>query len=144
MRETQSYSLYKNLIKHIAKMRKDIESTSNSNRWKRKQYPAVTVGAKYDTSEHIENHHDYSGYNDFEQPLLVALLNNYGKLNHKDLQSGNHVGHCAENYAATKILKDLHKNGLSIPLSNIEFTDAIRPRTWKMIDWCSICRNIFS
>lgn len=144
MRGTQSYSLYKKLIKHIAKMRKDIESTSNSNRWKRKQYPAVIVGAKYDMSEHIGKQHDKSEDKDFEEPLLRALLNNYGKLNHEDLQSGNHVGHCAENYAATKVLKDLHKNGLSIPLSNIEFTDAIRPRTWKMIDWCSICRNIFS
>lgn len=144
MRGTQSYSLYKKLIKHIAKMRKDIESTSNSNRWKRKQYPAVIVEAKYDMSEHIGKQHDKSEDKDFEEPLLRALLNNYGKLNHEDLQSGNHVGHCAENYAATKVLKDLHKNGLSIPLSNIEFTDAIRPRTWKMIDWCSICRNIFS
>ena len=144
MRGTQSYSLYKNLIKHIAKMRKDIESTSNSNRWKRKQYPAVTVGAKYDMYEHIGNQHYKSGENDFEEPLLDALRKKYGELNHIDNQSGNHVGHCAENYAATKVLKDLHKNGLSIPLSNIEFTDAIRPRTWKMIDWCSICRNIFS
>ena len=144
MRGTQSYSLYKKLIKHIAKMRKDIESTSNSNRWKRKQYPAVIVGAKYDMSEHIGKQHDKSEDKDFEKPLLDALLNNYGKLNHEDLQSGNHVGHCAENYGATKVLKDLHKNGLSIHLSNIEFTDAIRPRTWKMIDWCSICRKIFS
>lgn len=144
MRGTQSYSLYKKLIKHIAKMRKDIESTSNSNRWKRKQYPAVIVGAKYDMSEHIGKQHDKSEDKDFEEPLLRALRKNYGELNHIDDQSGNHVGHCAENYAATKVLKDLHKNGLSIPLSNIEFTDAIRPRTWKMIDWCSICRNIFS
>lgn len=144
MKRTQSYSLYKALIEHIAKMRKNIESSSNSNRWKRKQYPAVTVGAKYDMYEHIGNQHYKSGDNDFEKPLHDALRNNYGKLNRKDPQSGNHVGHCAENYAATKVLKDLHKNGLSIPLSNIEFTYAIRPRTWKMIDWCSICRNIFS
>lgn len=144
MRGTQSYSLYKKLIKHIAKMREDIESTSNSNRWKRKQYPAVIVGAKYDMSEHIGKQHNKSEEKDFEKPLLDALREKYGELNHEDPQSRNHVGHCAENYAATKVLKDLHKNGLSVLLSNIEFTDAIRPRTWKMIDWCSICRNIFS
>ncbi len=143
MRDTKSYSLYIALIEYIAQMQKEIESTPNSKRWKRKQYPAVTVGAECQGYEHIGNHHGNARCKDFEPLLLNALHHNYGCLNSKDVQSGNYVGHCAENYAATKVLKDLHKNGYLVPLSDIGFTNAIRPRTWKMIDWCSICHKIF-
>ena len=108
MRDTKSYSLYIALIEYIAQMQKEIESTPNSKRWKRKQYPAVTVGAECQGYEHIGNHHGNARCKDFEPLLLNALHHNYRCLNSKDVQSGNYVGHCAENYAATEAFLCTH------------------------------------
>lgn len=151
MRNTSNYQLYKKLLEHIAHMHNDVEYRRTINAYmvnvpgaKRKQFPAATVGAECNSSECIGNQHINAKDRDFDSVLLDALLSKYSKLNIKDNVSGNFVGHCAENYAATGVLEKL-RNTQDFPtsLAEIGFTDAFQPRTCKMIDWCAICHNIF-
>lgn len=151
MRNTSNYQLYINLLKHIAHMHNDVDYRRAINAYminargaKRKQYPAASVGAECNSAECIGNQHTNAMANDFDPILLNALLSKYSRLNIKDNISGNYVGHCAENYAATGVLEKL-RNTRNLPtvLSEIGFTDAFQPRTCKMMDWCAICHNIF-
>lgn len=136
---------------HIARMHNDVDYRRTINAYMnnvpgriRKEYPAVSVGAEYHGIEHTGNQHIYAQNTDFNPLLLSALIAKYGKLNILDPISCNRVGHCAENYAATKVLDEIQHNGpIPIKLSDIGFTVAIQPRTWKMVDWCSICHTIF-
>lgn len=138
MKYSNNIGLYKSVFADVARMKKDVEYRRQITR--RKQYPAVVVGAEYDGQMGIGHQHSQANQSDFHQSIYNALINNYGALNIQDPNSGNHVGHCAENYAATKVLASLNN---PCTLSNIAFTDAFSPRTLKMKDWCSICRSIF-
>lgn len=151
MKDAQSNTLYKSLLNHIACMHNDVDYRRSINAYInnqsgriRKQYPAVSVGAEYHGIEHTGNQHIYAQNTDFNPLLLSALIAKYGKLNILDPISCNHVGHCAENYAATKVLDEIQHNApIPIKLSDIGFTVAIQPRTGKKVDWCSICHTIF-
>ena len=58
----------------------------------------------------------------------------------------NRVGHCAENYAVTGVLKKIDPgdciNDARI-LSCFQFTKAFNPRTWRNRDWCKNCHTLF-
>lgn len=147
MRDSNNSDLYKHVFEDVAKMRKDVEYRKQINAYKgqvsskkRKQYPAVVVGAEYNGAMGIGHHHCNSTQSDFHPSIYNALISNYRALNVLDSVSNNYVGHCAENYAATKVLASLTS---PCPLSNIAFTDAFCPRTLKMKDWCSICHSVF-
>lgn len=151
MRSTNSLTLYRQLLMHIARMHNDVDYRRTINAYMnnvpgriRKQYPAVSVGAECNGFGHVGNQHITAQESDFDNIILYALIANYGQLNNYDPISGNYVGHCAENYAATKVIEELRNTNIfPIRLSDIGFTDAIQPRTWKMVDWCSICHTIF-
>lgn len=138
MKDSANINLYEYVFTDVAKMKNDVEYRRRIS--KRKQYPAVVVGAEYNGVMGIGHQHGQACPSDFHKSIYNALINKYKSLNTKDPISGNYVGHCAENYAATKVLKSLN---IPCPLSNIAFTDAFNPRTLKMKDWCSICHSIF-
>lgn len=151
MRLSGDIELYKELFRHIYRMHIDVDYRREIYLHhvvlcgkKRKQYPACTVGAECNGVSKIGNSHISSSESHFHQMVFDALLNNFGHLNVIENHSGNHVGHCAENYAASGVLQELDRcQNLPCGLSDICFTDAFQPRTWKMMDWCHICHTIF-
>jgi len=151
MKESINLQLYQDLLLHIRRMHNDVDYRRSINAYKgnvpgrvRKQYPAVCVGAECNGSTALGNQHSSTNRNDLHIMVEQSLIKKYGGLNIFDGESGNHVGHCAENYAATGVLSDLDtNNNTPKELSEIAFTDALNPRTGKMIDWCTICHNIY-
>lgn len=150
MRKSLNANLYIQLLKEIICMHNDIEYRESINSYmqnvtskKRKQFPASIVGAEYHTVLGIGFQHIYAKPNDFYYTVYNSLIKNFGALNIKDSRSGNCVGHCGENYAATEVLRKLNRQKINVNLSDIKFTNAIQPRTFKKMDWCSICHKIF-
>ena len=154
MKLSHNIELYIELFTEIVRMHDEVDYRKHLNSYpgrkgNRRRYPAVSVGAEYCGSSSIGHHHDYSSPEDFHPTILKALLARLGKLNDvskKNPQCTNKVGHCAENYAASGVLnKCEEKSSVVFPdsLSDVLFTKAFQPRTWKSIDWCDNCRTMF-
>ena len=146
--------LYIELFIEIARMHDEVDYRKHLNAYegrkgKRKDYPSVSVGAELDREKAIGHHHSYSRQKDFHPLIAHKLLNRLGYLNE---YGGNYpacknrVGHCAENYAASEVLKQtvppVMIDNIEV-LSKICFTKAFRPRTWKNLDWCENCHTMF-
>ena len=146
--------LYDELFLQIARMHDEVCYRRHLNnyrgrRGKRKDYPAVSVGAEIDGAQGIGHQRDYSNEKDFHPLVARELSNRLGELNEpSDTNPGchNRVGHCAENYAASSALKRIDPQGMAQNgqvLSEIAFTKAFQPRTWKNRDWCENCHTMF-
>ena len=124
-------------------------NTYQGRKGNRRYYPAASVGAEYYRVGSIGHHHDYSSPQDFHPIILKELRNRLGDLNEtskKNPRCVNKVGHCAENYAASGVLNKYEaESSVDFPdsLSDIMFTKAFQPRTWKNIDWCDNCHKMF-
>ena len=109
----------------------------------------MSVGAELDNVIAIGYHHIISTPKDFHPLIFQELTTRLGKLNEVSLNNpacSNKVGHCAENYAASGVLKQTDPNGNindTKILCRFQFTKAFRPRTWKGIDWCDNCHTMF-
>ncbi len=95
--------------------------------------PATIIGAEYAGMKKV----DCSGRaptplsNSLEDALLkIAPIGTKGK--------DNYVGCCCEVRASNQILQRR-----IAPLKNIQFTDAIRPRTNQVISRCLNCQTVF-
>lgn len=153
MKLSLNIALYIKLFTEIVRMHDEVDYRRHLNaypgrRGNRRRYPAVSVGAKYDGTGYIGHHHDYSSPEDFHPTVLRELRARLGKLNHirENSPCNNKVGHCAENYAASGVLNIIDPDGLvdfTDSLSDIQFTKAFHPRTWKSIDWCDNCHTMF-
>ena len=151
MKNASSVDLYEELLKVIARIQNDVDYRRSLNNYLpnapgpiRKQRPAMSVGAECNGATGIGHQHVTAREDILHKAVYNALIKNYGQLNVLDNASGNYVGHCAENYAATSVLDQL-QGSVKFPasLSDIGFTDAFCPRTGQMKDWCSICHTIF-
>lgn len=154
MNLSHNRDLYDELFMQIARMHDEVAYRRHLNdyqgrRGKRKDFPAVSVGAEIDGATGVGYHRDYSYEKDFHPLILHELLERLGKLNKLSVTNPacpNCVGHCAENYAASIALKridpqeNIQDNHV---LSDIAFTKAFQPRTWKNRDWCANCRTMF-
>lgn len=154
MNLSHNKSLYDELFLQIARMHDEVDYRRHLNayrgqggRWK--DYPCVSVGSIVDYAEAIGHHRYYSKQEDFHSLLFRELTSRLGELNDYSKNypmCWNKVGHCAENYAASKVLNLLDPQGIfndANILSTIQFTKAFRPRTWKNIDWCANCHTMF-
>jgi len=154
MNLSHSKILYDKLFVEIARMHDEVDYRKHLNEYegrkgKRKDYPSVSVGAELDWEESVGHHHNYSKGQDFHPVIAQELEIRLGKLNDYSRNypaCDNKVGHCAENYAASEVLKLIDPQNLISDgqvLSDICFTKAFRPRTWKNIDWCENCHTMF-
>lgn len=151
---SQSRGLYDELFMEIARMHDEVAYRRHLNNYQgrrgnRRYYPSVSVGAVIDGTPGIGNHRDYSNVNDFHPLVLRELSARLRELNEpSDVNPAchNRVGHCAENYAASKVLKQIDSHGQiqnDQVLSEIAFTKAFQPRTWKNREWCANCHTMF-
>lgn len=151
---SHSKVLYDELFMEIARMHDEVAyrrhlNDYNGRKGKRKDYPAVSVGAEIYGAPGVGHQHDYSNEKDFHPLVLGELSVRLGELNEpSDTNPDCHncVGHCAENYAASKVLKQIDPHGHfhnDQVLSEIAFTKSFRPRIWKNIDWCANCHTMF-
>lgn len=95
--------------------------------------PATIIGAEYGKFKKV----DRSG------PAPYPIANNLQNALVKIAPIGskgidNYVGCCAEVRSSNQILQ-IH----AAPLKNIDFTDAIRPRTNQTIKRCQNCTQVF-
>lgn len=154
MNLSHNKDLYLELFTQIARMHDEVDYRKHLNEYRRqggkwKGYPSVSVGAELEQESAVGHHHDVSTTKDFHPLINRVLLGRLGKLN--DFGTNypaclNKVGHCAENYAATGVLQKVDPKGYfndAHILSNLKFTKAFRPRTWKNIDWCANCHTMF-
>lgn len=151
MNYTRDYDLYVIVFSEIAKLHDDVAYRKRSNEYrassgaKAKQYPAATVGALYSEFKEFGNHHSPAAKNLLHKSIIDGFRKRLNtRINEVSPFCNNAVGHCAENYAASKVLKKI--DAANSPLPNIEelsFTYAFQPRTWKKIEWCSNCHRMF-
>lgn len=145
--------LYVELFTEIARMHDEVDYRKHLNAYhgqkgKRTRYPSVSVGAEIYGIGEVGHHHMYSTQKDFHSLLFKELTNRLGELNDDSINypaCTNKVGHCAENYAASNVLKRIDPNNSfkSVVLRSFQFTKAFRPRTWKNVDWCANCHTMF-
>ena len=114
-----------------------------------RDYPSASVGAEIEDKSAIGHHRSYSAAADFHPLILQELTSRLGSLNGDSVNypaCKNKVGHCAENYAASGVIRAIdpagHKRNTDL-LGNLKFTLAFRPRTWEKIDWCANCHTMF-
>ena len=154
MNFSHNRDLYDELFMQIARMHDEVAYRRHLNdyhgrRGKRKDYPAVSVGAEIEGAIGVGHHRDYSNEKDFHPLVSRELSNRLGKLNEEsdaNPECHNRVGHCAENYAASSVLKRIDPQGVihnGQVLSEILFTKAFQPRTWKNTGWCANCHTMF-
>lgn len=154
MKLSHNKDLYIDLFTEVARMHDEVDyrkhlNTYHGRKGNRRYYPAVSVGAEYDKVSCIGHHHDYSSPQDFHHIILNNLRARLGELNGASKnypRCVNKVGHCAENYAASAVLNQCEtKSSVDFPdsSSDILFTKAFQPRTWKSIDWCDNCHTMF-
>lgn len=153
MNLSHNRNLYDDLFMEIARMHDEVTyrkhlNTYHGQKGKRTRYPSVSVGAELYGVGEVGHHHILSNQKDFHPLILRELTNRLGELNDNSINFPaciNKVGHCAENYAASNVLKRIDFNDIfrSVVLRNIEFTKAFRPRTWKNVDWCANCHTMF-
>ena len=96
--------------------------------------PATIIGAEH--REIMETDHSGKVPNPLANKLEKELLK-IGPLSSKGID--NYIGCCCEVRAANKII--LKRN--SVPILDINFTKAIRPRTGQIIRRCQNCRQVF-
>lgn len=153
MNLSHNKALYIELFTQIARMHDEVDYRKHLNSYpgakgRRKDYPDVSVGTEYNDCIAIGDYHSHSSPTDFHPSILRRLITRLGRLNEHSLNYPKcvyYVGHCAENYAASKVLFKMDPQGYndSFVLSDLRFTKAFRPRTWKSIDWCLNCHTIF-
>lgn len=154
MNLSHNKDLYNELFMQIARMHDEVDYRKHLNvyqgqRGKWKDYPSVSVGAEINGVAGVGHHRNYSKKQDFHPLICQELATRLGNLNGNSTnhpRCKNLVGHCAENYAASKALNRNDPQGLTNYtglLSDISFTKAFRPRTWKNIDWCENCHTMF-
>ena len=151
---SHSRALYDELFMEIARMHDEVAYRRHLNNYQgrrgsRRYYPCVSVGAEIYGAPGIGHHRDYSNEKDFHPLVSRELSNRLGELNEQsdtNPDCNNRVGHCAENYAASKVLKQIDPHGQfqnDQVLSEIAFTKAFQPRTWKNRDRCPNCHTMF-
>ena len=154
MNISHNRDLYDKLFAVIARMHDEVDYRKHLNAYrgrggKRKDYPAVSVGAELNLRSAVGHHHFTSRKQDFHPLIYQELINRLGELNEDSANypaCKNKVGHCAENYAASDVLKESDPNGIfnnAQILKSIHFTKAFQPRTWKNIEWCTNCWTMF-
>lgn len=96
--------------------------------------PATIIGVEHYEIQAV----DHSGKH--PNPICIKLereLIKIAPLGEKGID--NYVGCCCEVRAANQIILAR----LSVPISDLEFTRAIRPRTGQTIRRCQNCRQVF-
>ena len=113
-------------------------------------YPAVAVSCsenpnKCGVSDYSRGVVDRSYSTPYAHELKDALLKVLRKEEMPEqlgtkTNCGNRIGVCAEQHAANKLMTTRMK---TIPLGDICFSVALRPRTLEIRDYCDNCKNVF-
>jgi len=102
----------------------------------RKDYSATIIGAGKSYYKRIDRSGPISPHNIFHK--LKSKLSTIGELYTR--HNGNFVGCCAEVNAANQILNKLPH----LKLNQINFSNAIGPRTMQKIPTCQNCKLTFN
>lgn len=117
------------LTKKLERYSQALKNTRPKNR-----LPATIIGAEHGRNRIV----DRSG--SVPTPMaksLIDKLEGIGTIGAIGID--NYLGCCSEVRASNKILL----RSIAIPIRNIQFTDAIRPRTGQRIIRCKNCINVF-
>lgn len=142
----------KGLILLVHRHMRQIRNKQLKSRLRWKNYPAVSVGCEYNVYSAVGDHHSksykYQFHDDVYSELkklgrLNKLVDNATKTKY-GIKCKNSIGHCAENYAATKVLREIEGNNQCVPsVKDLSFTIAFQPRSGIMKPWCDNCEYVF-
>lgn len=153
MQETNSRTLYLNLLEHIRDniIKAHENAKAHGRRVGYKDLPAKSVGCECLGIEECGDSvkpalKEY--YHDMQLTAFEVLNPNPGpQLNQRSIhypECKNRIGRCAENIAAGKVLKRLEGAGqLPNTLSELSFTEAFDGDGMRCDDWCKNCHTIY-
>lgn len=78
-------------------------------------------------------HSHYPNNSDKWNPVLRHQMECIGKIGYRL------IGNCAEQHAANNYMNNFHENSLN----QLYFSEALRPRTKQVIEYCNNCKDIF-
>ena len=108
-------------------------------------YPAVAITSYDGYGKYTCSNYSRAAYVNSYNRLLTNKLNNLEPNKQiGDKRYGNIIGHCAEPHAANQTMnayrKAKHKD---LPLDEVYFSSALRPRTMEVITTCQNCKDTF-
>ncbi len=103
-------------------------------------YSAVVVACGYERGSKIYDGFSKSPVGYDYVPRLRDRLNALAPIGEKRLGCENIVGACAEPHAANAVLREYH----GCRMSELQFSDAYRPRTARRKRNCDNCKDVFS
>lgn len=142
MKKSNNRELVLELHREIRKL---LDQKSNGT-ISQKKMPYTVAACEHHAYHAIGYYHGKSDQTDFKEIILKKLLE-LGPLNKKPITKGyeSSVGHCAENYAATKLLDDLEHDGFvnCLQLSDIEFSPTFIVKNRSEIPFCNNCQTVY-
>lgn len=101
-------------------------------------YPAVVVACKCIWKDDIYCGESKSPVNYEYDKRIKTRLEILGNIGSISKYCPNKIGSCAEPHAADKVVK-----AINCDLDKLKFSYAYRPRTTKVIQYCSNCKQTF-
>lgn len=146
MKTSKSFELYRELFVRVVEM--DIKAYSAhllTKKSLRKLLAPVIIGCKYNGESAIETTTQYPEDIVFHQKMQDGLNKLLPFKVGQKTQCGNRVGACAENVSGNAVLWRVDASNRPIPeLNDLEFTVALRPRTFRHVNTCDNCLTVFN
>ena len=149
-----SASLYKSVLEDCFKQRKQWEEKYGKQlgsveiipKKYENEFPAVVAGCLGRVSGIERVGKSGSTTNQWDKDIVslfhIRLGGSVGS--HSPITtSHNPIGNCAEQHAANMVMLEGKKNRNREEANKLFFTEAIRPRTMQVIDYCSNCTAVF-
>ena len=116
-------------------------ASMNKKDWSKYDYPACIVAGRILSNKKsiFTDRSSKTQQNHYINTRFLNTLIYLGGFGGKYGSEGNRIGYCAEQRLAATILK-VHP---ACSVSDLEFSPTVRPRTAKVIPYCSNCKSIF-
>ncbi len=151
---SHSASLYKSVIAECFKQRKQWEEKYNKQlgpveiipKKYEKEFPAAVAGCLGPISNVERVGKSGSITNQWDEDIISLFHTRLGGSvgSHSPITTCYYpIGNCAEQHAANMVMLEGKKNRNREEANKLFFTEAIRPRTMQVIDYCSNCTAVF-
>lgn len=103
-------------------------------------YPAMASICHDGHYGHMSRGYSHKPYQTKWHSILYRQLMRLGQIGqHSTIGKHYIIGNCAEQHAANSYMKEYKEN----KLSNLYFSEAVRPRTFEVFPACENCKNTF-
>lgn len=146
MKKSLSIALYYNMLKRIVTM--DVKAYATHLRTKqdlRKLLAPAIIGCEYNGKDAIDTNTLIPTQIIFHPVMSDGLKKLLPYKVGQKTPCRNRVGACAENVSGNSVLWQLNDANQKIPeLWDLDFTVALRPRTFSLVPTCDNCLTVFN